>query len=125
MNAQATTKAGSDVHRIKILATRVTSTEMQAIEAAAASGGATRSEWLRASALAYLQRLNNTPPTVIEPMILEEILALRLLTLNLFAAATPGLALQTVHQIMVHADSSKHLEATRVVSRAGGNQTSK
>jgi hypothetical protein len=44
-------------------------------------------------------------------------MSLRLVLLNLFAAATPGLALQTVRQIMNFAESTKHAEAAKVLRR--------
>lgn len=122
MNAQSTVPTRSDALRVETLATRLTAAEMQGVAAAAESSGISRSEWLRASALAYLQRPHQTHDDSIESTILEELMGLRLVILNLFAAATPGLALQTVHLIMAHAESSKHIEATKVVSGAGKSQ---
>ena len=123
MNPQATTTTGSTVHRIETLATRVTSAEMQAIEAAAASSGTTRSEWLRACALAYLQQPDQSPEVSLESTILEETMALRYLILNLFARANPGLGLQAFREVMAVADMGKHGAAARVLTRSGENPT--
>jgi hypothetical protein len=49
-------------------------------------------------------------------------MGLRLLVLNLLPAATPGLALETLRQIMAYADFAKHTEAARVVRRSNESQ---
>ena len=123
MNPQAATTTGSTVHRIETLATRVTSAEMQAIEAAAASSGTTRSEWLRASALAYLQPPHQSPEVSLESTILEEVMALRYLIINFFSMANQGTSLQTLHGAMAVADKGKHGAASRVLSSPGVNPT--
>jgi hypothetical protein len=116
MNSQSMTSTGSNVLRKETLATRLNSSEIRAVEAAAEVGGITRSEWLRDAALAHLRNPHQKSTTPIDLTILEEIIGLRFLMVNLFAGANPGVALQTVHQLMAHADAVKH-EAAEVVRR--------
>jgi hypothetical protein len=123
MQLQPTTTAGSTVHRIKTLATRVTPAEMAAVEAAAASSGATRSEWLRACALANLQRPHQSPRISLESTILEEIMALRYLVINFFSMANLGTSLQTLHGAMAIADKGKRGAAVRALDSPGENPT--
>jgi hypothetical protein len=52
-------------------------------------------------------------------------MGLRLLMVNLFAGATPGLALQNVYQIMEYADSAKYHEAAKVMRRSSEGQGTK
>jgi hypothetical protein len=89
---------------------------MRAVEASIEVAGITRSEWLRDAALAYLQHPHQESTTPIDLTILEEIMGLRFLMVNLFAGANPGVALQTVHRLMAHADAVKR-EAAKVVRR--------
>jgi hypothetical protein len=117
MNSQSMTSTGSNVLRIRTMATRLNSSEMRAVEAAAEVAGITRSEWLRDAALAYLRNPHQRSTTPIDLTILEEIMGLRFLMVNLFAGANPGVALQTVHQLMAHADAVKH-EAAKVRVRS-------
>jgi hypothetical protein len=124
MNLQSITPAESNVLRVETLATRVTSEEMRAVKAAARHSGSSCSEWLREAALAYLQQPHEKSTAPIELTILEEIMGVRFLLLNLFAGATPGLALQTVRQIMTHADKSKQ-EAAEIVRRSSDAQDAK
>jgi hypothetical protein len=116
MTPYSITPAESNVFRVETLATRLNSSEMRAVEAAAKVGGITRSEWLRDAALTYLRNPHQKSTTPIDLTILEEIMGLRFLMVNLFAGANPGVALQTVHQLMAHADAVKH-EAAEVVRR--------
>jgi hypothetical protein len=116
MNLQSITPAESNVLRVETLATRITTEEMRTVKAAARDSGFSCSEWLREAALAHLQQPNKTSDTPMELIILEELMGFRLLMINLFAGATPGVALQTVHQLMANADSVKR-EAAEVVRR--------
>jgi hypothetical protein len=116
MISQSTIGTESNELRVGTLASRMTAEELLAVKAAAKNGGISCSEWLRAAALAYLQEPNKTSDTPIESIILKELMGLRFLLVNLYAGATPGVALQTVHQIMAHADGAKH-EAAEVVRR--------
>jgi hypothetical protein len=125
MNSQSMTSTGSNVLRTEILATRLSSSEMRAVEAAAEVGGITRSEWLRDAALSYLQHPHQKSTSPVDLTILEEIMGLRFLMVNLFARANPGLALQNVHQIMEHADSAKHNAAAKVMRLSSEGQGTK
>jgi hypothetical protein len=117
MNLQSIAPAESNVLRVETLATRITSEEMRAVKTAARNSGSSCSEWLREAALAYLQEpIEPSDNTPIEVAILKEIMGLRFLMVNLFAGANPGVALQTVHQLMAHADAVKH-EAAEVARR--------
>jgi hypothetical protein len=112
------TSATSNVLPLETLATRLSFSEMRAIEAAAEAGGITRSQWLRSAAVAYLNQSSEAHPRSIELTVLTEVMGLRLLVLNLFPAATPGLALETLRQIMIYAETAKHIEAAKVVHRS-------
>ena len=117
MCTQSITPVGSNDLRGATLTTRLAAAEILAVGAAAAAAGMTRSLWLRNAALSYLGQPDPTRHSSIESTVLAEIMSLRLVLLNLFAAATPGLALQTVHQIMNFAESVKHAEAAKVLLR--------
>jgi hypothetical protein len=116
MNSKSIAPSESNLLRVETLATRMTSEEMRAVKAAARDSASSSSEWLREAALAHLRRPNKTFDTSIEMIILEEIMGFRLLMANLFAGANPGVALQTIYQLMANADSVKH-EAAEVVRR--------
>jgi hypothetical protein len=121
MNLQSIAPAESNVLRVETLATRITSEEMRAVKTAARNSGSSCSEWLREAALAYLQEpIETSDNTPIEVAILKEIMGLRFLMVNLFDGANPGVALQTVHQLMAHADAVKH-EAAEVARRQVSN----
>jgi hypothetical protein len=99
------------------LATRVTSEELSDIRAAAFACGVTTSHWLRNAAIACLQRNDGSQHAPLESTILAEIMGLRLVVLNLFPHAIPGLSLANLHSVMAHAESGKHLEVARLLSR--------
>lgn len=88
---------------------------MRSIEADSAARGITRSNWLRNAAFAYLNGVSPTTRVLFESKLLEEVMALRLIILNLFPHAAPGLSIQAVKQIMAFADSAKHAEAAEVL----------
>ena len=94
------------------LATRLNDAEVRAVEVAAEAGGITRSQWLRDTVVARLRQTDQAPRVTLE---LAEILALRLLILNMFAAAVPGFALTSLRQIMAYADSAKHAEVAKLL----------
>jgi hypothetical protein len=125
MNSQSMTSSGSDLLRIETLSTRLNLSEMRAVEAAAEVGGITRSEWLRDAALAYLRHPHQKSTTPIDVKILEEVMGLRFLMVNLFAGVNPRMALQTVHQLMAHADSVKYNAAAKVVRCSSEGQDTK
>jgi len=123
MNPQPTPSTGSNGLRVEILAARISSAEMQEVEAAAQAGGITRSEWLRNAIFEYLQRPHQSPEISFQSAILEEIMGLRYLLLNLSARANPGLGLQTLLGVMAAADEGKSAAAARVLARPGENST--
>lgn len=100
--------------RGEILATRLSETEMRAVDAAAGTDGLNRSEWLRNAAIAYLHHADQPFKIALDSIVLAELMGMRLLILNLFAATNSGLPLLSLQQIMAHADSAKHVEAARV-----------
>jgi hypothetical protein len=99
------------------VATRVTSEELSDIHAAAFACGVTTSQWLRNAAIACLKRNDGSQHAPLESTILAEIMGLRLVVLNLFPHAIPGLSLANLHSVMAHAESGKHLEVARLFSR--------
>jgi len=104
--------------RVRRTGIRTTNTlEIRAVAADAAAAGITRSLWLRNAAMAYLGQSDPIRHSSLEPTVLAEIMSLRLVLLNLFAASTPGLALETVHHIMNFAELNKHAEAAKVLRR--------
>ena len=76
-----------DSLRVETLATRVSVGEMRAIEADAAARGITRSNWLRNAAVAYLNGFSLTTRVSLESTLLEEVMALRLVVLNIIPHA--------------------------------------
>jgi hypothetical protein len=123
MIAQHTCSTEVNTFRVKTLATRVTTTELLAIEAAAKVGGITCSEWLRNVALANLDLPTPTLRPSLETTILAEVMALRYLVVNLSAAANSGFTLQTLYDAMKVADQEKHGAASRVLTSPGENPT--
>jgi len=99
------------------LATRVTFEELYDIRTAAFACGVTTSHWLRDAAIAFLKRNDGSQHAPLEPTILAEIMGLRLVVLNLYPHAIPGLSLANLHSVMAHAESVKHLEVARLLSR--------
>jgi hypothetical protein len=104
--------------RPETLATRLSTAEMCAVEAAAVAAGI-RSEWLREAVLAHLDRRDQPGKLSSHAVLLAEIMGLRLMMLNLFPAAIPGLAHESVRQIMAFAESRKRAEAAKVSLQAG------
>jgi hypothetical protein len=125
MNSQSTTATESNALRLETVATRLNSSEMRAVEAAAEAGGITRSEWLRDAALSHLHQPDPMPCPSLDTILLAEIMGLRLLVLNLFPAAIPGFALESLRQIIAYADAAKHTAASNIVCRLSGNQVPK
>jgi len=103
--------------RTETLATRVSSAEMLAVEAAARAGGITRSEWLRDAALAHLHQPNPKPPISLESTVLTEIMGLRLLLLNILPPVIPGFTGESLQKIMRFADSLKREQAEGILRR--------
>ena len=84
----------SENYRVKQTGTRLTEAEFAEVEAAAADEGTNISAWIREAILARLsaaQRVNT------DPILLAELMAIRSLILNLFAAASKGRFAETLH----------------------------
>jgi hypothetical protein len=117
MRLQSENSVRSPTSRDYTLATRVTSKELRDIGAAAFARGVTNSHWLRNAAIAYLKQDDTPVRASLELTILTEIMALRLVVLNLYPHAIPGLSLASLHSLMAYADSSKHLEVVKLLAR--------
>jgi hypothetical protein len=114
----------SENYRVKQTGTRLTEAEFAEVEAAAADEGTNISAWIREAILARLsaaQRVNT------DPILLAELMAIRSLILNLFAAASKGpLTDESLRKMLVYADSVKQQKADEflVKLRAGGGAKS-
>jgi GNAT superfamily N-acetyltransferase len=75
-------------YRTNSIGTRLSEAELSEVEAAAASAGKKVGEWLRDAALAQARSSGHTEKT--DPILLAELMAIRTLILNLFAAASKG-----------------------------------
>jgi len=110
----------SENYRVKQTGTRLTEAEFAEVEAAAAHEGMSVSAWIREAILAELsadQRVNT------DPILLAELMAIRALILNLFAAASKGpLTDESIRKMQAYADSVKQQKADEflVKLRAGG-----
>jgi hypothetical protein len=110
----------SENYRVKQTGTRLTEAEFAEVEAAAAGEGTNISAWIREAILARLsaaQRVNA------DPILLAELMAIRSLILNLFAAASKGpLTDESLRKMLAYADSVKQQKADEflVKLRAGG-----
>jgi hypothetical protein len=102
------------------LATRVSFEELSDIHAAASASGVTGSHWLREAAIAHLGRGRASKLPPLESTILAEIMALRLIVLNLYPHAIAGLSLTTLHTLMAYAESNKHLEVAKLLADIKG-----
>jgi hypothetical protein len=109
----------SENYRVKQTGTRLTEAEFAEVEAAAADEGTNISAWIREAILARLsaaQRVNT------DPILLAELMAIRALILNLFAAASKGsLTDESLRKMQAYADSVKQQKADEflVKLRAG------
>jgi hypothetical protein len=110
----------SENYRVKQTGTRLTEAEFAEVEAAAANEGTNISAWIREAILARLsaaQRVNT------DPILLAELMAIRALILNLFAAASKGpLTDESLRKMLAYADSVKQQKADEFLAklRAGG-----
>ena len=109
----------SEKYRTNSIGTRLSEAELSEVEAAAASAGKKVGEWLREAALAQARSV----PADTDPILLAELMAIRTLILNLFAAASKGpLTDESLRKMLVYADSVKQQKADEflVKLRAGG-----
>jgi hypothetical protein len=99
----------SENHRVKPVGTRLTQAEFAEVEAAAARAGKKVAEWLREAALAQAR---SVPARDTDPILLAELMAMRTLILNLFAAASKGpLTDESLRKMLAYADSVKQQKA--------------
>jgi hypothetical protein len=105
----------SENYRVKQTGTRLTEAEFDELEAAAASEGMSVSAWIREAILARLspaQRVNT------DPILLAELMAIRALILNLFAAASKGpLTDESLRKMQTYADSVKQQKADEFLTK--------
>ena len=105
-------------HQAKTLATRLPRAEMLAVEEAAQAAGQTCSQWLREAALAHLKRPVRSRRSMPDPTLLTELMGLRQLTVNLFAAvAGTSISHEQVREIVRQADHVKESKADDVLRR--------
>ena len=105
----------SENYRVKQTGTRLTEAEFAEVEAAAADEGTNISAWIREAILARLsaaQRVNT------DPILLAELMAIRSLILNLFAAASKGpLTDESLRKMQTYADSVKQQKADEFLTK--------
>jgi hypothetical protein len=100
----------SEKYRTNSIGTRLSEAELSQVEAAAASAGKKVGEWLRDAALAQARSSGHTDKT--DPILLAELMAMRTLILNLFAAASKGpLTDESLRKMLAYADSVKQQKA--------------
>jgi hypothetical protein len=99
----------SENYRVKQTGTRLTEAEFAEVEAAAAGEGTNISAWIREAILA---RLSAAQGSNTDPILLAELMAIRALILNLFAAASKGpLTDESLRKMQAYADSVKQQKA--------------
>lgn len=104
----------SDKYRTNSVGTRLSEAELSEVEAAAASAGKKVGEWLREAALAQAR----SAPTETDPILLAELMAMRTLILNLFAAASKGpLTDESLRKMLAYADSVKQQKADEFLAK--------
>jgi hypothetical protein len=110
-------------HRVKATGTRLTEAEFAEVEAAAARAGKKVAEWLRDAALVQAR---SVPAQNTDPILLAELMAIRTLILNLFAAASKGpLTDETLRKMLAYADSVKQQKADEFLVKLRGKNGSK
>ena len=102
-------------HRVKPTGTRLTEAEFAEVEAAAADEGTNISAWIREAILA---RLSAAQGSNTDPILLAELMAIRALILNLFAAASKGpLTDESLRKMQAYADSVKQQKADEFLTK--------
>jgi hypothetical protein len=110
----------SENYRVKQTGTRLTEAEFADAEAAASSEGMSVSAWIREAILARLSAAQNVNT---DPIVLAELMAIRALIVNLFAAASKGpLTDESLRKMQAYADSIKEQKAGEFLTKLkGGN----
>lgn len=105
----------SENYRVKQTGTRLTEAEFAEVEAAAADEGTNISAWIREAILA---RLSAAQSVNTDPILLAELMAIRALILNLFAAASKGpLTDESLRKMQAYADSVKQQNADEFLTK--------
>jgi uncharacterized protein (DUF1778 family) len=113
----------SEKYRTNSIGTRLSEAELSEVEAAAASAGKKVGEWLRDAALAQAR---SVPAQNTDPILLAELMAIRTLILNLFAAASKGpLTDESLRKMLAYADSVKQQKADEFLVKLRGKNGSK
>jgi len=113
----------SENYRVKPVGTRLTQAEFTEVEAAAVHAGKKVAEWLREAALAQAR---SVPAQNTDPILLAELMAIRTLILNLFAAASKGpLTDESLRKMLAYADSVKQQKADEFLVKLRGKNGSK
>jgi hypothetical protein len=121
--AAASAARESESHRVKPTGTRLTEAEFAEVEAAAARAGKKVAEWLRDAALAQARAV---PTQNTDPILLAELMAIRTLILNLFAAASKGpLTDESLRKMLTYADSVKQQKADEFLTKLKSQNGSK
>jgi hypothetical protein len=112
-----------DSHRVKPTGTRLTEAEFAEVEAAAVRAGKKVAEWLRDAALAQAR---SVPAQNTDPILLAELMAIRTLILNLFAAASKGpLTDESLRKMLAYADSVKQQKADEFLAKLRAGSATK
>jgi hypothetical protein len=113
----------NETFRTKSIGTRLTEAEYAEIEAAAARAGKKCAEWLRNAALAYTRDAQEAKT---DPILLAELMNIRGLLLNLFAAASKGpLSDEKLRKMSAYAESIKQQKADEFLTNLRSNSGAK
>jgi hypothetical protein len=107
-------KSSKDL-RNKIVAVRLSESEMLSVIAAAEASGGSQADWLRERVLSHDQPHTGRLESPSMMVLLEEIMALRALLINLFPSAIPNYPVAAVRTIMAHAQTVKRKDATDIL----------
>ena len=103
----------SEKYRTNSIGTRLSEAELSEVESA--SAGKKVGEWLRDAALAQAR---SVPAQNTDPILLAELMAIRTLILNLFAAASKGpLTDESLRKMLAYADPVKQQKADEFLAK--------
>ena len=115
----APTARAPETFRAKSIATRLTESEFAEVEAAAAREGKKCAEWLRDAALAHARDIQGAAT---DPILLAELMGIRALIQNLFAASSKGpLSEESLRKISAYAESIKQQKADELLAELREN----
>lgn len=114
----------AEKYRTNSVGTRLSEAELSEVEAAAESAGKKVGEWLREAALTQARSSGHADKT--DPILLAELMAIRTLILNLFAAASKGpLTDESLRKMLAYADSAKQQKADEFLGKLRAKNGSK